>query len=69
MDNIIYESRNGKMIKVGTPRRPDRDNFLIICQYGDWSGFRTLVNCERQIPELENNLAMNSGRAYAIVER
>jgi len=30
---------------------PDRLNFVIVCDYGDWSGFRTLADCLKQIPE------------------
>ena len=26
-------------------------NFVIVCNYGDWSGFRTLAECLAQIPE------------------
>lgn len=29
---------------------PDLLNFLIVCDYGDWSGFRTLEECLAQTP-------------------
>ena len=66
-DSTIYELRNGKMLKIGTTDRPDRNNFLIVCNYGDWSGYRTLAECEKQIPELES-YKMRSGY-FHIVER
>jgi len=70
-DVVLYELRNGKMEKVGTSQRPDKRNFLIVCTFGDWSGFRTLANCEKQISELEE-LARDNQRPdgyYRIVER
>lgn len=66
-DKTIYELDNGKMLKIGATDRPDRNNFLIVCDYGDWSGFRTLAECEKQIPELES-YKMRSGY-FKIVER
>ena len=66
-DRTIYILKDSKMVKVGTTDRPDRNNFLIICELGDWSGFRPLASCEKQIPELESY-----GRPdgyYQIVER
>lgn len=35
-----------------TPTRPERANFVIVCSYGDWSGFRTLAECIVQNPDL-----------------
>lgn len=44
----------GKMTPTSTaPKRPLAANFVICCDYGDWSGFRTLADCEKQYPELE----------------
>ncbi len=66
-DNVIYSLFNGKMVKTGTPKLPDRDNFVIVCDYGDWSGFRILAGCEKQFGDLES-----SGRSnffYQVVER
>jgi len=66
-DKVIYSLFHGKMEKVSTPQLPKKYNFLIVCEYGDWSGFRTLAECEKQFPELES-----SGRPdfyYRVVER
>ena len=68
MDNIIYTLHNGTFVrssnKVQSPSTDKHANFLIVCDYGDWSGFRTLAECEKQIPEL-----MRSLKYYKIVER
>lgn len=72
MGNTIWASKNGKMVKIGKPHgRVDNYNFLITCRYGDWSGFRTLEECEKQIPELEKNMAdmREKDDHYYIVER
>jgi hypothetical protein len=66
-DKIIYTLKRGKMVKVAEPRLPLKDNFVIVCDYGDWSGFRTLAECEAQFAELESK-----GRPdyfYSVVER
>lgn len=64
---IIYTLWNGRMMKIAEPNRPDRSNFVIICEYGDWSGFRTLDECKRQFPELESQNRPNM--FYKVVER
>lgn len=47
----IYELINGHWEPTGAaPGQPTRPNFLIACEYGDWSGFRTLADCVKQIP-------------------
>lgn len=51
---VIYELVNGKMTKVAEPLYTDRINFVICCFHGDWSGFRTLAECQKQFPELES---------------
>jgi hypothetical protein len=43
----------GKMTSYKTPKHPERANFVICCDYGDWSSFRTLADCEKQYKELE----------------
>lgn len=44
----------GKMVPTKTqPKRPTYNNFVIVCDYGDWSGFRTLAECQAQYAELE----------------
>lgn len=68
-DRVIFDSVNGKLLPINEPIfRPDRANFVIVCQYGDWSGFRTLEECKSQFPELEERMA-NRNVAYAVVER
>lgn len=66
-DTRIYSLFNGKMTKLAEPTRPDRANFVIVCEHGDWSGFRTLAECERQFPELEAKGRSNF--FYSVVER
>jgi hypothetical protein len=67
-DNVIYSLFNGRMTKTGTPKFPlHYANFLIICEYGDWSGFRSLADCEAQFPELE--AAGRPNFFYQVVER
>lgn len=71
-DNLIYALKDGKMVRTGYPIKsatPDSRNFLIVAEYGDWSGFRTLSQCEAQIEELEGYYQSNNNRVYAIVER
>jgi hypothetical protein len=46
----IYELVNGVWLQVRRPANAARANFLIVCDYGDWSGFRTLGECLAQIP-------------------
>ncbi len=63
---------NGKFTRTKNPIRttPKHRNFLIVhVQYGDWSGFRTLAECEKQFPELEAYHAATPSREYAVVER
>ena len=47
----VFELVNGVWIGTGFVRNPDAVNFVIVCDYGDWSGFRTLADCLKQIPE------------------
>jgi len=71
-DRVIYTLYHGKMTRVASTKGPTNlANFLIICSYGDWSGFRTLEGCEKQFPELEET-AKENGRDdhfYQVVER
>lgn len=67
-DNIIYSLFNGKMVKTGKAHGPEtKNNFLIICEYGDWSRFRTLAECEAQFAELTSKNKPNF--YYQVVER
>jgi hypothetical protein len=52
-DRTIYSLYQGRMTPMNEARLPSRTNFVITCAYGDWSGFRTLAECEKQFPELE----------------
>ena len=66
---VVYELQKGKMVKVAEPSsRPEQTNFVIVCTYGDWSGFRTLAECERQFPELEGKHKL-SGTDYWVEDR
>ncbi len=68
MDNTIYMLMNGKMTKIGSLNgRVENTNFLIRCEYGDWSGFRTLKECESQFSELEQKGKSNG--FFSVVER
>ena len=73
MGNTIWHSRDGKMVKIGKPHgRVENSNYLITCNYGDWSCFMTLAECEARIPELEKNMAdggSNKGDFFYIMER
>ncbi len=66
-DKIIYTLRGKKMVKINEPDRPEKANFVIICDHGDWSGFRTLAECETQFSDLENRDKPNG--FFAVVER
>ena len=67
-DHLIYELRQGRMVRVGEPQGdPTHYNFVIVCHYGDWSGFRTLAACEAQFAELESK-GQRDGY-YRVVER
>jgi hypothetical protein len=63
---MIYAVDKGKLVRVGEPRAKggvgtdgtpftaeERRNFLIVCQYGDWSGFLSLAQA---VQRLENEL-------------
>ena len=65
-DNLIYIQFNGEMHRVGEPKfSADRPNFIITWKGMDWSGFRTLADCEKQFAELNKK----SDYDYAVVER
>lgn len=67
-DNAIYYQDPSSYKMVRTRNRvqtsAERTNFVITCRYGDWSGFRTLAECECQFNELESRFG-----EYAVVER
>lgn len=67
MDKMIYcQRQDGSFVRVGEPRGSiERDNFLILYQGMDWSGFRTLAGCEKQM----SSLVLEGYKHYTIVER
>ncbi len=44
----------GEIIEHAKPVRPEHRNFVVCCHFGDWSGFRTLAECQAQYKELED---------------
>jgi len=68
-DNVIYEWCNKKWHRTNNKIKThaERRNFLIVCNYGDWSGFRTLAECEAQFDEF--NEADRPNFFYSVVER
>ena len=70
MKNVIHTMIDGKMQRTSSPVRssPEHANFVITCQYGDWSGFRTLAECEAQFAELERYHRESEGRRWFQVE-
>ena len=69
MDKVIYSSHNGKLVKISPPLNETNANFVIVCTYGDWSGFRTLADCLSQRQELEDSMARKPNIEFQIVER
>lgn len=65
MARTVFALINGKMSILDKPKNPEKANFVIVCDYGDWSGFRTLAECKKQFLELENK---NKGNFYYRVE-
>jgi hypothetical protein len=49
MRHITHKFINGRwQATTDLPQRILRANFVICCQYGDWSGFRTIEQCLAQ---------------------
>lgn len=67
--HIVATLYQGKMIPYKLAKQPERANFVICCPAGDWSGFRTLAECEAQYAELERYHAANPKRDYWVEER
>ena len=70
MDHVVYRQQEGKMVKVAEPlgfSSPNHYNFLITWREMDWSGFRTLGECEAQFSELESSSLTED--TFAVVER
>jgi len=64
----IYTQFHGKMTKVNEPSLPQNANFVITWRGKDWSGFRTLEECEKQFPELEARKNATDD-LFAVVEK
>jgi hypothetical protein len=65
-DRDIYVQFKGKLTKVAEPKgNPENANFVITWNGRDWSGFRTLAECEKQFGELEGR----EDDPFAVVER
>ena len=66
-DITIYRGMRGRMVKVSDARLPGHANFVITWNGMDWSGFRTLFECEKQFQEIESRTG--GCNAFAVVER
>lgn len=65
-DLEIYIQINGEMMKAAEPTcSPEANNFVITYQGKDWSGFRTLKECEDQFPQLKGR----KGDPFSVVQR
>lgn len=60
---IVAEWREGAWHPSDSPDNPDLPNYVIVCDYGDWSGFRTYWACIKQA------MSGNSNVSYWIEER
>lgn len=73
MRSVIYaQDEKGKFYRTNVPIQssPDQANFVIEhTRFGDWSGFRTMAECERQFAELEGYTAEDETRRFQVVER
>jgi len=65
LPKTIFVQFHGKMVKVESPDRPQNANFVIKYKGMDWSGYRTLAECEKQFPELERR----EGDNFSVVEQ
>jgi hypothetical protein len=67
-DRVIYRQECGKMKLVAHPYLPNNANFVILWKGLDWSGFRTIAECVKQFPELENRSDASEDH-FTVVER
>lgn len=49
-ENVRYRLIDGAWEQTSEPSNPQLPNFVIVCREGDWSGFRPLAACLRQVP-------------------
>lgn len=69
LPHTIYLQFHGKMTKLNEPKgRKENANFVIQYKGMDWSGFRTLEDCEKQFGWLEKR--PNADQDYfSVVEK
>jgi len=65
LPRTIFVQFHGKMTKVDRPSKPHYPHFVIKWKGMDWSGYRTLAECERQFAELETR----EGDFFSVVEQ
>jgi hypothetical protein len=66
-DHIIAESFGGKVvINERAKGSEENNNFIIICDHGDWSGFMPLREALRKLDQLSTK---SPDKYYAVVER
>ena len=64
--HLIYVQFHGKMERIAEPKgRVENFNFVIQWKGMDWSGFRSLAECEAQFAELEGR----EGDHFTVVEK
>lgn len=62
----IYIPVGNKFRQILKPTNPTLRNFVIQYRGMDWSGFRTLLECEKQFPEIE---AKRNFKDFTVVEK
>jgi hypothetical protein len=68
-DLILFEGVGGRVVELNQPEgRTDLRNYLIVCEFGNWSGFRTLEECRPQFDRIVAARDRPDG-FYRIVER
>lgn len=65
-DSVIFTCFHGKFAKLAEPRLPNNANFFICWNGKDWSGFRTLAECEKQFEQIQGKPNCDS---FSVVER
>ncbi len=66
-DNVIAEAFKGEVYRSGNPKGPEKNNnFLIVTEFGDWSGFITL---DEALKRLKMVAERSPEKYYAVVER
>ena len=72
-DHQLYTWWKGKFIVTDPTDGPigpkERGNFLITCEYGDWSGFLTFDELQGKMKMLERDKSEKSNFFFKAVER